>query len=84
MCSCTIKHIINEFRKRDKMRGLLDILSLFCNEFKYLTRRFVKVFPVHIKIWPFPWWLCLSTDPNNFNNLRRGSPKDHLCQSFLQ
>ena len=49
MCSCTIKHIINELRKRDKMRGLMDILSLFCNEFKYFTRRFVKVSLVHIK-----------------------------------
>ena len=26
-------HLLNKFRKSDKMRGLPNILSLFCNEF---------------------------------------------------
>ena len=26
-------NLLNEFGKRDKMRGLQSILSLFCNEF---------------------------------------------------
>ena len=29
----TVLNLLNEMRKRDKMRGLLSILSLFCNEF---------------------------------------------------
>ena len=31
-CSCLL-HLFNELRKRDKMRGLPNFLSLFCNEF---------------------------------------------------
>ena len=35
-CSCLFD-FINELRKRDKMRGLSSILSLFCNEFNKLN-----------------------------------------------
>ena len=30
--------LLNELGKRDKMRGLLSILSLFCNEFKKFNK----------------------------------------------
>ena len=33
MCAHVLLNLLNEFGKRDKMRGLPSILSLFCNEF---------------------------------------------------
>ena len=33
MIAHVLLNLLNELRKRDKMRGLLSILSLFCNEF---------------------------------------------------
>ena len=33
MSAHVLLNLLNELRKRDKMRGLLNILSLFCNEF---------------------------------------------------
>ena len=33
MSAHVLLNLLNEFGKRDKMRGLLSILSLFCNEF---------------------------------------------------
>ena len=33
MCVNVLLNLLNESRKRDKMRGLPSILSLFCNKF---------------------------------------------------
>ena len=33
MSAHVLLNLLNEFGKRDKMRGLSSILSLFCNEF---------------------------------------------------
>ena len=33
MSAHVLLNLLNELRKRDKMRGLLIILSLFCKEF---------------------------------------------------
>ena len=33
MSAHVLLHLLNKFGKRDKMRGLPSILSLFCNEF---------------------------------------------------
>ena len=33
MSAHVVLNLLNELRKRDKMRGLPSILSLFCNEF---------------------------------------------------
>ena len=33
MSARVIFNLFNELRKKDKMRGLTNILSLFCNEF---------------------------------------------------
>ena len=33
MSAYILLNLLNEFRERDKMRGLLSILSLFCNKF---------------------------------------------------
>ena len=33
MSAYVLMNLLNELRKKDKMRGLLSILSLFCNEF---------------------------------------------------
>ena len=33
MSAHVLLNLLNELGKRDKMRGLLSILSLFCNEF---------------------------------------------------
>ena len=33
MSAHVLLNLLNELRKRDKMRGLPSILSLFCNEF---------------------------------------------------
>ena len=33
MCAHVLLNLLNELRKRDKMRGFLSILSLFHNEF---------------------------------------------------
>ena len=33
MCAHVLLNLLNELRKRDKMRGFLSILSLFRNEF---------------------------------------------------
>ena len=33
MSAHVLLNLLNELRKRDKMRGFLSILSLFCNEF---------------------------------------------------
>ena len=33
MSANVLLNLLNEFRKRDKMRGLQSVLSLFCNEF---------------------------------------------------
>ena len=33
MSAHVLLNLLNELRKRDKMRGLPHILSLFCNEF---------------------------------------------------
>ena len=33
MSAYVLTNLLNEFWKRDKMRGLPGILSLFCNEF---------------------------------------------------
>ena len=33
MSAHILLNLLNELRKRDKMRGLLSILSLFCNKF---------------------------------------------------
>ena len=40
MSAHVLLNLLNELRKRDKMRGLPSILSLFCNEFNkfYNTR----------------------------------------------
>ena len=32
MSAPILLNLLNELRKRDKMRGLLSILSLFCND----------------------------------------------------
>ena len=34
MSAHVLFNLLNELGKRDKMQGLLSILSLFCNEFK--------------------------------------------------
>ena len=34
MSAHVLLNLLNKLRKRDKMRGLLSILSLFCNKFK--------------------------------------------------
>ena len=34
MSAHVILNLLNELGKRDKMRGLMSILSLFCNKFK--------------------------------------------------
>ena len=42
MSAHVLLHLINEFRKRDKMRGLPRILSLFRNEFnKFNDTKFI-------------------------------------------
>ena len=33
MSAHILLNLLNELRKRDKMRGLSSVLSLFCNEF---------------------------------------------------
>ena len=33
MIAHVLLNLLNELKKRDKMQGLLSILSLFCNEF---------------------------------------------------
>ena len=38
MSSHVLLNLLNEFGKRDKMRGLLSILSLFCNEFNKFNK----------------------------------------------
>ena len=35
MCAHVLLNLLNELRKRDKMLGLLSILSLFRNEFRF-------------------------------------------------
>ena len=35
MSAHVLLNLLNKLRKRDKMRGLLSILSLFCNKFKF-------------------------------------------------
>ena len=35
MSAHALLNLLNELRKRDKMRGLPSILSLFCNKFNY-------------------------------------------------
>ena len=37
MSAHVLLHLLNELGKRDKMRGLSSILSLFCNEFNKLN-----------------------------------------------
>ena len=37
MSALVLLNLLNELTKRDKMRGLLSILSLFCNEFNKLN-----------------------------------------------
>ena len=38
MSAHVLLNILNEFRKRDKMRGLSSILSLFSNEFNAIIQ----------------------------------------------
>ena len=37
MSAHVLLNLLNELGKRDKMRGLTSILSLFCNEFNKLN-----------------------------------------------
>ena len=37
MSAHILLNLLNELRKRDKMRGLSSILSLFCNEFNKIN-----------------------------------------------
>ena len=40
MCARVLLNVLNEFGKRDKMRGLPSILSLFRNKFRAVYRIF--------------------------------------------
>ena len=37
MSAHVLLNLLNKLRKRDKMRGLPNLLSLFCNEFNKLN-----------------------------------------------
>ena len=43
MSAHVILNLLNELRKRDKMRGLPSILSLFCNEFNEFNNAGVRM-----------------------------------------
>ena len=39
MSAHVVLNLLNEMRKRDKIRGLPSILSLFCNEFNKFNKK---------------------------------------------
>ena len=43
MSAHVLLNLLNELRKRDKMRGLPSILSLFCNEFNIFNNTRARV-----------------------------------------
>ena len=54
MSAHVLLNLLNEFGKRDKMRGLPSILSLFCDEFykfnKTRARMLVSIYHMALKI----------------------------------
>ena len=44
MSAQVLLNLLNELRKRDKMRGLSSILSLFCNEFNAFNNTGARMF----------------------------------------
>ena len=55
----------------------------------FLTRRLLNIYLDIGKIYigninPDPSWPCFLTNPDDLNNLDRGSSMEHICQIILQ
>ena len=56
MSAHVLLNLLNELRKRDKMRGLPSILFLFCNEFnKFNNVRFYLSYDIKIIFKSYFW-----------------------------
>ena len=52
MSAHVLLNLLNELGKRDKMRGLLSILSLFRNEFNKFNNRFYLSYDIKVTLKP--------------------------------
>ena len=48
MSAHILLNLLNELRKRDKMRGLPSILSLFRNEFNIINKTWIPYDSLHV------------------------------------
>ena len=58
MSAHVLLNLLNELRKKGKMRGLLNILSLFRNEFNKFNNTRARMLDL-FKLWP-----CGQSNPN--------------------
>ena len=79
MSAHVLLNLLNSLRKRDKMRGVLSILSLFLNEFNKFNNRRARMldsinhialkYPMHNKFSNCFVWVSSSTSDQEFHLL---------------
>ena len=66
MSANVLFNLLNEFRKNNKMRGLLSILLLFCNEFNKFNntgaRMLYSIYHMTLKLINNPFLACQSQE----------------------